>query len=249
MINTRTNEKQPLLSTGKQSFSLWKGKSLAKRLNILGTITCILDTTINLASSRSHSINHFFESTVPYYVSATYYLLPSTSLLLYYVKNCCINGCRQYDDEHVDDREIKANKLIDTLSEVDGFSEYLMQYPKVKDEMLEKIKSMQNVGYLDRIDTFINIVYFTLRALHGAVLIFKAYDITTKQTNDAVNDWSDFISNVINTAYLMTMLIHNNFQKQNISKNPHCKFAREIKLPHENLDEEQKLSHQYTYNS
>jgi|GEM_PF-6041049 hypothetical protein len=211
-------------SGGAKSYSLWKGSSLAKRLNVVGTITCVLDTAIHLASSRSSAVANFFSNTVPFYVSATYYILPSASLLGVYLKNLYSNGCS--GDKRVDDEaDKKAQQLVDEFYDVDGFSDYINTHPTARESLLNKIKFMQQNGYIDKIDLFINILYFSLRAMQGGLLILKAYDLASKETNDSITDWTDFASNIINAAYLMTMLIHNTCHKHKVSASQHILFS------------------------
>jgi hypothetical protein len=126
---------------------------------------------------------------------------------------------------------IKAHELIDTFSDIEGFERFLNENPQARDEMLNKINHMQSNGYIDKIDIFINVIYFSLRALHGVVLIVKANDLAAKETNEAVTDWSDFISNVINVAYMMTMLVYNNWQKHKTEKDKTEVVAVDIEQP------------------
>lgn len=223
-----TRNEESFLTTRGTTYSLWKGKSIAKRLGLIGTITCIFDTIINLASSRSKVVNDFFDSTVPYYVSAIYYILPSASLLLYYFKTCCSYHC---SDEQIDiqqDADPRVNELLNAFSEVDSFKEYINKYPNAIEEMQNKIKTLQDTNCIDKMDILINIAYFTLRALHGLVIIIKANDLASKETNDEITDWTDFIANVINLAYMMTMLVHNNFIKNKTISNPYQFFTTSI---------------------
>lgn len=219
---TEPGEEEPILP-GRGRYSLWKGASVAKRLNLVGTVTCILDTSINLASSRSKAISGFFDETVPYYVSAIYYILPTAALLLYYLVTC--PGCSDINAGNHRDEDKTNNDLIDAMSDVEGFADYLKDHPKARDEMRDKISKMQGNGDLNKIDIFINVIYFTLRALHGVILVIKANDLASKQTNDSITDWSDFASNVINVAYMMIMLIYNNFRSSKKDGQRHTFFG------------------------
>lgn len=202
--------------------STYQGSSLAKRLNIVGTVTCILDTAINLTSRRSETVSHFLSDTLPYYVSATYYLLPSVTLFGYFIKNVVTEGCNKSACVG-HDSEDKARALVEELNDVDGFKAFIADNPGAQEALMSKVKSMQDNGYMDKIDVFINILYFTLRALQGIVIIIKANQWASGDTHQAITDWTDFISNVINAAYLLTMLIHNNCHKH--TQNRHTLFA------------------------
>jgi hypothetical protein len=82
---------------------------------------------------------------------------------------------------------------------------------------------MQANGYMDKVDVFINILYFALRAFQGIAIIIKANELTTGSTNQEISEWTDFVSNIINAAYLLTMLIHNNCHKHTLNR--HTLFA------------------------
>lgn len=62
-----------------------------------------------------------------------------------------------------------------------------------------------------------------LHAFQGIAIIIKANELTTGSTNQEISEWSDFASNIINAAYLVTMIIHNNCHKH--THNRHTLFA------------------------
>lgn len=192
---------------------IYQGSSLAKRLNVVGTIMCILDTSINMTSTRSNTVSRFFNYVVPYYVMAFYYVFPSVALLLAFFKSTCTEKCSAEESGQENMRDISTNKLITEFNSVDGFSDFLSTYPRAEEEMVKRINQMQHNRYIEHIDIFINVAYFTLRALQGGLLIMKAHELTSGEIHDTVKDWSDLISNIITVAYLFTMLIHNNCNK------------------------------------
>ncbi len=225
-----TNEENPLLpEKNVATHATWKGTSLSKQLNVVGTITCILDTAINLTASRSKKMASFFSDTVPIYISATYYILPSASLLGIYLKNLFFDKCMGQPQPEEDANE-KAERLIAELNDVDGFAQFLEDHPTARESLLNKINDMQKNGYIDKINFFINILYFTLRAMQGGLLIFKEYGLSDKKTNESITDWADFASSVVNVTYLMTMLIHNHCHHR-LSENKHILFSTKPSQP------------------
>lgn len=202
--------------------STYQGSSLAKRLNIVGTVTCILDTAINLSTRRSETVSKFINDVIPYYVSASYYILPTAGLSVLFFKNLFAKGCRQSVCVN-EEAEEKARSLLEELNEVDGFKVFIEDNPAAQEALMTKVKAMQANGYMDKVDIFINILYFALRAFQGIAIIIKANELTSGSTNQEISEWTDFISNVINAAYLLTMLIHNNCHKHTLNR--HTLFA------------------------
>lgn len=248
IINDVVAENKPEITTNQTEYSLLRDSTLAKYAGNTATLFSVFDAIINCLTSRIESVDNFISKQVPFYVMGLYYLLPASVPLVTYVRNKWRNQPEKYDPD--------AIELLDILQNCDQeFSDLIAENPEEKNRILEVLTSYLRYEKNQPFNIVINLIFLTLRAAHGILVLTKGFSLMDKETNDKLNDWAALLSSISNMTYLAIVILHSNFQKYHVAEkrtdvfkntlleNTFFRMKSQSKINNESLSEPLLLGH------
>ncbi|MEO8402012.1 MAG: hypothetical protein ABI597_09510 [Gammaproteobacteria bacterium] len=197
-------------------YAFFKDIELIDRIKNTGMAAGATDAILSTFTDYWPLADNFISNVVPYYVSAFYYIFPCITPFLPNLKNkffSCAQTKKNPPHHHDEDEH-----LLDSIRQVDEFNQILLAKPHLIPEILTEIHRHTQEAHSDNLDLFINIIYLLSRAVNGCIITIKAYNVTSSDTNDQLDNWSGFAASVINVVYLSAILFQKYYHNRKSKK-------------------------------
>jgi len=203
---SRLKENLPKVEEKKANASHDFAARTAQHFNFFGTVNNILDQSLNLTIHESTAVSEFWSHSVPYYVTALYYLVPALIPFVYVLKDYYSH--QDNEDEH--NAEMKEKDLL--RSRRPSVRDFFKKHPEVKKNLSSKMDELEFKNI--KIDIVINSIYFAVRGCHSAIILLHVNNLTSDETSDNINDWMNTVSSIVSLLYVSAMLIHKHYHVQ-----------------------------------
>lgn len=188
-------------------YSFLRDSTLAKYAGNTATLLSVFDLVIDSVNGQVESFDKFTNQIIPFYANGLCYLLPSMIPLIPYIRNRWRNQSEIHDPD--------AIELLTILRSHDAvFNKFINENAAEKEFLLEKFTSYLKYEKNQPLNVIINIIWLTLRAAHGLLWFSEGMNLASKETNNKLNDWTNFLSQISNIIYLFCIIMLNgSFQK------------------------------------
>lgn len=232
-------------------FSWFKPSNLPLRLSDTAAFSILYDTVTSILCV-STEVNALLSVGIPAIVNGALSIAPT---LLPFSPNT-INLIYKMDDSKEEASE--SDRLDEKFQRLLAETNYLINENNTESEnikalkikfdeihhftnkLLSNLREYKESGKSGLYDNFINTIYLLTRAVGGALIILKACNAESDETNNRIDEINKWLSVVSNTAYLAYMFAHY-IPKPNCcsffkNKKPETTIVNENTLHTENLE-------------
>ncbi|MDR3491152.1 MAG: hypothetical protein P4M12_03795 [Gammaproteobacteria bacterium] len=197
-------------------FSWFKPSNLPLRLSDTAAFSILYDTVTSILCV-STEVNTLLSKGIPAIINGSFSIAPT---LLPFLPNT-INLVYKMDDSKEEESESdklekKFERMQDALNhlisaENENINELQIKFNEIQrftKKLLTDLREYKEGGKSGLYDNFINTIYLLTRAVGGALIILKACNAESEETNNRIDEINKWLSVVSNTAYLAYMFAH-----------------------------------------